>query len=163
MVIRSVPLSHKRVSPTSIPAMLMQRCTVNHSSVDGSLPSLLLIHVRACAPRIAVSCRNRGSCGAGPGCGDVARAPSVASDGYRSCVDHDDPACRRSVAWPAGQEPSVEVAPRDAWVTFEQPLGHSVPGEGIEVAEGRLGHPCRKYAHQPHSTGLSRPSRSARP
>ncbi len=39
--------------------------------------------IAAGAPRIDVSCRNRGSCGAGPGCEDVARAPSVASDGYR--------------------------------------------------------------------------------
>jgi hypothetical protein len=44
-------------------------------------------------------------------------------------------------SWPTGQQPSVEVTQGDPRVSFEEPLGHSVPSVGIEVAEGRLGHP----------------------
>ncbi len=73
-------------------------------------------------------------------CGDVARSPPIASDRHGGRVEHGDPRCCRTVAGLAGQKPPVEFRPRDSLVPFEQPLGDSMPGEGIEVAEGCFRH-----------------------
>ena len=84
--------------------------------------------------------RNQGFCVAGPRCGDVARPPPVSGNRHCGGVEHDEPIDCRSVTWPAGQEPSVEFRPVEVLVPFQQPSGNSMPGVGIEVAEGCLGH-----------------------
>jgi hypothetical protein len=84
--------------------------------------------------------RNQGFCVAGPRCGDVARPPPVSGNRHCGGVEHDEPIDSRSVTWPAGQEPPVEFRPVEVLVPFQQPLSDSMPGVGIEIAEGCLGH-----------------------
>lgn len=71
---------------------------------------------------------------------EVARPPPTPSNRNGGGVEHDNPVLLRTIARPAGQEASVEIRPRDPFVPFEQPSGDPMPGEDIEVTEGRFRH-----------------------
>lgn len=70
----------------------------------------------------------------------MGRPPPIPGDRHRGGIEHDEPIDGRSVAWPSGQEPPVKFRPLQMLVSFEQPLGDPMPGIGVEIPEGRLGH-----------------------
>jgi len=70
----------------------------------------------------------------------MGRPPPIPGDRHRGGIEHDEPICFRTVAWPSGQEPPVEFRPGQMLVPFEQPLGDPMPGIGVEIPERCLGH-----------------------
>jgi hypothetical protein len=104
--------------------------------------------------------RNWSFCAADPRRGDVVRAPAVSSDRDRSGVEHSDPFCCRTIAWPSGQEAPyalTSAVTTPPWRIIGRESGHADRDPVGSAATRRCAPWCR-----PSWSWSGAPSRSQR-